>query len=100
MTESLTVVCVLDRLDVDLLHLHHRGHRSFRAFGIGAGDGLAHYRRDNLPRQTELILQPSALRFLASVRGQTRPKVIDLSLILAIDHERDRFAKLEMRSAI
>ena len=55
--------------------------------------------RNDLPRQTEFVLEPAAAAFLAP-SGKFRPKIIDLLLVLAVHDKRDRFAEFEHRSAV
>src|SRR6185369_901120 len=55
--------------------------------------------RNDLPRQAVFIFQPAALYFLPAF-SEPVPKMIDFLLRLAIDDERNRFGKLELRSAV
>jgi len=48
---------ILQRLDVDLGHLHHGGHH---LGAVGAGHEIGQSRIVDLPRQSEAILQPPA----------------------------------------
>src|ERR1700687_2094936 len=93
-------VRVLEGCDVELLHLQH-GFQRFRGVPVlGVTQHLAQSSGDDLPRETESILQPTARPFLASVRGQCRPQPVDLLLRLARHHERDSLGEREGGSAV
>src|SRR5262249_3453321 len=49
--------------------------------------------------QAEPVLQPAALD-LAAARGQLVPVVVDLGLVLAVDHERDGLGETVHRPAV
>ena len=86
--------------EVDLGHLEHRLHRALGALGVGAGEHLVELPRDDLPRQAEAVLEPAALAGLAAAEDERRPEAIDLGLVLALDHQRDRLGERELRSAV
>src|ERR1700687_3200102 len=65
----LTVSRSLKGGDVDLAHLEHRVRGSPRPRGILVTQQIHEGRRDDLPREAELVLQPAALALLAPVRG-------------------------------
>ena len=67
--------------------------------GSGSLGQLEQPVRHDLPAQPEAVLEPAALRFLAAV-DQPVPVVVDLVLVLALDHERHRLGELEMRAAV
>ena len=52
-----------------------------------------------MPRHAEPVLEPAALDFLAAGR-ELVPEVVDLFLVLAVHHERDRLRELEHRTAV
>src|SRR5713101_4568358 len=93
-------VRVLQLRDVELLHLQHRLHGRPRIAGLRVGEELAEHRRDDLPRQSELVLQPPARAFLAAVSGELAPVPVDLRLRLAGHHEREALGERERRSAV
>ena len=70
---------VLQRLDVDLLHLQHRLHGALGAPRVGVAQQLAEPLGDDLPAQAEPVLEPAALTFLAApsvsatTAGRPRP---------------------------
>src|SRR5256885_820280 len=43
--------------------------------------------RHDLPGESELVLEPAALVFLAAARGQLAPVLVDFPLILTVHHE-------------
>src|SRR5712664_99007 len=89
----------LQAFDVDLLHLHHRLHDALRYCGIGIAQELRQRGRNDLPRQTELILEPAA-HLLLSASGELLPQLVDLFLGLAIHDERYRLRELKLRPAV
>src|SRR5204862_2713334 len=62
--ESCPAVSSLQFFDVDLLHLKHRFHDSFGLFGILVVQHVDQDSWGDLPRKTEFVLEPAALRFL------------------------------------
>src|SRR4029077_12185156 len=57
------------------------------------------HRRDDLPGDAVLVLQPAARALLPALR-QPAPEMIDLRLCRAGNLERDRLVELEMRAAV
>src|SRR5262252_9409398 len=53
------------RLDVDLLHLHHCGHDPVESRRVFVLDELEEDAWHDLPGQAELVLEPAALHLLA-----------------------------------
>ena len=90
----------LERCDVELAHLEHRGHRALRPLRVGVGEQLVEPLRDDLPRQPPAVLAPPAGALLAAVGGERRPVAVDLLLVVAADGQRDRLVELELRSAV
>src|SRR6185437_12647476 len=87
----------LERRDVEALHLHHRGEDALRPVGIAnQPDELA---RNDLPRNAEAVLHPTALFRLGHCRERVGEAV---GLFLGLDGylERDSLAELEHRSAV
>src|SRR5713101_8622154 len=93
-------VRVLQLRDVELFHLQHRLHGRTGIAGLRVGEQLAEHRRNDLPRQSELVLQPAARTFLAAVTGELAPVPVDLCLRLASHHEREALGERERRSAV
>ena len=58
------------------------------------------HRWSDLPRQTESVLEPTALRLFTAISGEFLPKIIHFFLRLAVHDERDRFIEFELRSAV
>src|SRR3977135_1084317 len=77
----------------DLLHLHHGLHGAIGLFAIGIAQVTAEGRGHNLPGQAELVLEPSAFRFLAAVGDQSVPEVVHLFLALDADEEGNRLVE-------
>src|ERR1700730_18670364 len=75
-------ICLLKVGDDDLLHLHHGLHGPIGLFAIGIAQITAEGSRYNLPGQAELVLEPSAFRFLTAVGGQSVPEIVHLFLAL------------------
>src|SRR5881396_3254200 len=91
---------VAELLDVDLRHLEHRLGRPLRGLANRALHVLDELSRDDLPRQAEAVLQPAADAGLSPAGDEGVPVLVDLSLILAVDRERDRFVELEVGTAV
>src|SRR6202050_5447878 len=72
----------LQRGDVELHHLHHRSHR------FGMLQDLANIFRHDLPAQAELVRQPAAGPWLATLK-QLVPVAVDLGLVLTRDGVRE-----------
>jgi hypothetical protein len=90
-----------DFFQVDLLHLKHGFHGSLRFFGVMAAYQFAQRPGDNLPRQAEFVLQPTApMRLLVPALGELRSVKIDLFLSLAQDLKRDGLIELEHWAAV
>src|SRR5437867_115623 len=54
------VVRLLQRRNVELDHLQQRLHDAFGPLGVLVGHQLAEHRRDDLPREPEPVLEPTA----------------------------------------
>src|SRR6267154_6713882 len=93
-------ICLLEVGDNDLLHLHHGLHDAVGLFAVGIAEVTAECLGHDLPGQSELVLEPSASRFLAAVGGQFIPEVVHLFLGLDADEERDRLVELVFWAAI
>src|SRR5947207_1379319 len=89
----------LQARDVDLRHLHQGLHHALRLLGIGILQEPRQNGRDDLPRQAELVLEPSALRRSAT-GGELVPVVVDLLLRFAMDDEGHSFRERKLRTAI
>src|SRR5207249_8833749 len=86
--------------NVDLVHFHHRFNDAIRLPGIRIGQHVAEKDWVDLPRETEFVLEPAAPPGRSAIGGKFLPEIIDLILGLAVDCERDRFGKLELRSTV
>src|SRR6201996_4201417 len=80
-------------------HAIHRLGGSGGACRIRMANQIVEPPWNHLPAQTEAVLAPAALRFLAAI-GQPAPVVVDLVLVFAVDRERHRLAEGEMRTAV
>ena len=58
----------------------HRVRNPLRSCGVLVAEHLAERRRHDLPRQPELVLEPSAPARRAAVGGQLRPQLVNLLL--------------------
>jgi hypothetical protein len=87
------------RRQVDLAHLQHRLHDALRLVGIFVHQHLRQRFRDDLPREAELVLEPTAGSLFAAL-GKLAPEVVDLLLRFTVDLERYRLVELEMRATI
>jgi hypothetical protein len=74
-------------------------HGSIAASLVRVAHQLGVLSRDDLPGQSVAVLQPAARAFLAAF-GKPGPLVVDLLLVDAMDHERDRLVKRELRTAV
>src|SRR3546814_8554771 len=63
-----------DRRDVDLLHRHHRVHRTLGGGAIGTGRCIEQRARGDLPRKAPAILAPAAHAFLATIADDRVPR--------------------------
>src|SRR6185436_11516498 len=87
---SLALECLLQRGEIELLHLEHRLRGALGLLAVLAGDHLVQRARHDLPRHAVLVLHPAALLLAAAVAQERVVVAIDLLLILADHHERDR----------
>src|SRR5688572_23788631 len=85
--------------DVDFRHLHHRLHHAAGLHGVLVTHELAECRRNDLPRETELVLEPAALALRAAF-AELLPERVDLLLRLAVDEHGDGLVELEVRAAV
>src|ERR1039457_282307 len=96
----LSLVCgSIDGGHVELLHAEHSLHGSIAASLVRVAHQLGIPGRDDLPGQSVAVLQPAARAFLAAF-GKPGPVVVDLLLVGAMDHERDRLVERELRTAV
>src|SRR5712671_4012585 len=94
------LVGFLQLVDVDLAHLEHRFHHSLRLLGILVGKHVRQRGGNDLPRQTELVLEPAALRRRTAPRQELVPQLVHFRLGFAAHVQRDRFGELENRAAV
>src|SRR6266699_500017 len=85
--------------NVDLGHLHHRMHDALRLHGILVLQQFDHHARNDLPGQTELVLEPAALPRRAA-RGELRPQVVHFFLRVAVHDQGNGFGEFEFRTAV
>ncbi len=98
--QTLLPCCRLLQLtNLDLRHLHHRAHDAIRLCLVGIAHQLPQLRRNDLPGEPELVLEPAALALLPALR-ELLPVRVHLLLVLAFDHEGDGLAELEVRPAV
>src|SRR5579871_2884547 len=90
----------LEFRDIELLHLQHGFGRARGFRPILVGDELEEHAWYDLPRKSEAILQPAALAFHPTIRGQLRPQPVDFLLTIAPDHEGNGLGELEKRPAV
>ena len=90
----------LDGGDVDLAHRHHRLEDALGHGRVGVGIAFGERARRDLPRQAPAVLAPAAFAFLAAVVDDRVPQSVGLGLVVGGDHERERFAVLELRAAV
>ena len=95
--ESFPAVSSLQSWNFDLLHLKHRVHDSFRFFGILVVQHVDQNSWGDLPRKTEFVLEPAALRFLTAIGNKFPPKIIHFLLRFAVYDEGDGFIEFEKR---
>src|SRR4029077_20610798 len=93
-------ICLVEVGDDDLLHLHHGLQGAIGLFAIGIAQVTAEGGGNNLPGQTDFVLEPSAFRFLAAVGDQSVPEVGCLFLAPDADEEGDRLVELIFWAAI
>src|SRR5450631_2130500 len=97
---GLALIGLFQRGDVELDHLHHRLNSPLGAGGIGTAQMLHQRGRHDLPRYAVTVLQPAATFDRPAIGGQPVPQAIDLSLIGAVDLERDRMGIFEAPAAV
>ena len=83
-----------DRSDVDLSHLHHGFERALGHRSIRIGDRGRQGAWRDLPRQSPLILAPTACAFLAAVSDNRVPQPVRFCLVVGRDLERESFVVL------
>jgi hypothetical protein len=91
----------LQRIDIELLHFHHSLIGALRLFRVGIRNDFLQCLRNDLPRDAEFVLHPSALLFswVASFLEPV-PIVVDFSLVITVDLEGYSGAEFVLRSAV
>src|SRR5437867_4755402 len=90
-----SVVCLLQHLDVDFLHLEHGFHDPLRFPRIGVTQQVAQDGGIDLPRQSVLVLQPAAWPLLAAF-GELFPELVHFFLSVAVHGERYGLGEFEL----
>jgi hypothetical protein len=90
---------LLQRVDVELLHLHDRLQDSLRPRGIWVAQHLGRDGWDDLPRHPVLILQPAAWSCFTAL-GKLLPHPVQFRLRLAVHDERHGLGEGELRPAV
>src|SRR5262249_4510747 len=85
--------------NVEFFHAKHGTHRPRRLRLVGITHHIGQGRREYLPGDPELVLEPTALLDFAT-RREALPVMVDPFLGLAWNLEGDRLVELEMRAAI
>src|SRR6266851_3432529 len=85
--------------NIDLGHLHHRLHDALRLHGILVLQQLDQDARNDLPGQTELVLEPAALPGRAAL-GELPPQIVHFFLRVAVHDQGDGFGEFEARTAV
>jgi hypothetical protein len=94
-------VGLLERRDVQLLHLKHNLHHGFIDLLVLAFQHLGRDLGHDLPEQAELVLQPAALlRVGIAALPQLLTVVVDFLLVAADDLEGHRLVELEDGPAV
>src|SRR3569623_2370551 len=96
----LGVAGLLDGRDIDLAHRELRLTRSLGTLRVTVAQGFEESRRRDLPRDAETILAPAALALLAAALEESGPVVVDLRLVGAADHQRERLVQAEVRARV
>src|SRR5262245_16928395 len=94
------LISVVQRFDVDLLHLKHRVHDAFGFRGVLLVQHVNQHSWSDLPRQAEFVFYPTAGRFLSTVSGQFPPEIIHFLLRFAVYDKGDGFIEFELRTAV
>src|SRR4029079_6501967 len=94
--DRLAPIRLLELGDVDLRHLKHRLRRPFGGVVVALHEHFVELMRKRLPRDTEAVLQPPAHAVLAAALDEGVPVAVDLGLVLAVDHARDRLVESDV----
>jgi len=79
--------------------IHHRGHGTRGALGVGSADRGLHRRRDDLPPEAPAVAHPAAPALGPAVREGV-PVAVDLLLIARRDRQRHRLGRLHAGAAV
>jgi len=90
---------ILQCLDIDFPHLHHRLGDAIRFFLIFVAHQFHQNRGDDLPGKIEFFRHPTARHRFTSL-GKFISKMVDHGLGLAIDQETDSWREFELRSPV
>src|SRR5574341_736663 len=94
------VIGALERIDVELLHLEEGVGDARDLLGVLVEHHVDERSGNDLPGETESVLQPAAGTFLSTLGGELAPEIIDLFLRLAGNLEGDRLVESELRAAV
>src|SRR5207249_10973413 len=89
----------LERRDLELPHLEHLHHDALRVPGLRITEPCSEAPGFDLSGEAELIRQPAARTFFASL-GKRLPEAVNLRLRLAFDHDGGAVREGEGRSAV
>ena len=96
----LPVAGFLQRADVEFFHFEQRLHDAIGFLRVGVAHEFADVGRNDLPGEAELVLEPAAHAFLASVGREFGPVVVNFVLRFARDDEGDCICEFELRAGV
>ncbi len=96
----LPVAGFLESGDVEFFHFEQGLHDAIGFLRIGIAHEFTQSGGNDLPKETEFVLEPTALTFLAAPRGELGPVVVNFVLRVAGDNEGNRFGEFEVRAGV
>src|ERR1700679_1736221 len=88
------------RGNIDLLHGHHRLHRTPSGITIRPADEFEQPPGRDLPRKAPAVLAPAAWCFSSAIAGNGSPISVGLFLAISQDHETYCLIRLEVGAAV